>query len=127
MNDATGSPETDASGGVSESPAGATRPAPHGSQADQHPGEEPGAKPAPARALTRRETDVVRLLAAGCTDRQIADELSISRKTASNHVSSILRKAGAPRRAGIARFAVRAGLIGVMDLPAPQTVVREAT
>ncbi len=60
--------------------------------------------------LTPREADVLRLLATGMTDRQIAAALSVSRKTASNHVSSILRKIGAATRTGAASYAVRAGL-----------------
>jgi DNA-binding NarL/FixJ family response regulator len=53
---------------------------------------------------------VLRLLATGKTDREIAEALFISRKTASNHVASILRKAGVETRAAAAIFAVRAGL-----------------
>lgn len=60
--------------------------------------------------LTRRETDVLQLIAAGLTDRQIAATLSVSRKTASNHVSSILHKIGVATRASAASYAVRAGL-----------------
>lgn len=60
--------------------------------------------------LTRREADVLRLVARGMTDRQIAATLYISRKTASNHVHNILRKAGVSTRTGAVGFAVRAGL-----------------
>jgi non-specific serine/threonine protein kinase len=42
--------------------------------------------------LTRRETDVLRLVAMGLTDQEIADQLFISRRTASKHVESILAK-----------------------------------
>lgn len=66
---------------------------------------------APASSpLTRREVDVLRLIAAGLTDRQIAVTLCVSRKTASNHVANILRKLGAATRASAASYAVRAGL-----------------
>ena len=67
--------------------------------------------PALTLAFTRRETDVLRLMAAGKTDREIAGTLYISRKTASNHVASILRKVGVQSRAAAAIFAVRAGLV----------------
>lgn len=60
--------------------------------------------------LTRREIDVLRLIATGMTDRQIAATLCVSRKTASNHVSSILHKIGAATRASAASYAVRSGL-----------------
>jgi DNA-binding CsgD family transcriptional regulator len=67
--------------------------------------------PGPAVSFTRREADVLRLLATGMTDREIAENLFISRKTASNHVASILHKAGVETRAAAAIFAVRAGLV----------------
>lgn len=55
--------------------------------------------------LTPREVEVLAQLAMGHTDRQIADELFISRKTASVHVSNLLRKLDVPSR-------VEAGKIG---------------
>jgi DNA-binding CsgD family transcriptional regulator len=48
--------------------------------------------------LTPREAEVLSLVARGCTDREIAATLVISVKTASVHVSHILRKLGAPNR-----------------------------
>src|SRR5947208_945162 len=48
--------------------------------------------------LTGRETEVLRLVALGHTNREIANELYISVKTASVHVSNILRKVGAATR-----------------------------
>jgi DNA-binding CsgD family transcriptional regulator/tetratricopeptide (TPR) repeat protein len=51
-----------------------------------------------ALGLTAREAEVLRLVARGCTNREIADTLVISVKTASVHVSHILRKLGAPNR-----------------------------
>jgi pimeloyl-ACP methyl ester carboxylesterase/DNA-binding CsgD family transcriptional regulator len=61
--------------------------------------------------LTTREEEVLRLVAAGFTNRQIAETLFISPKTASVHVSSILAKLGVERRAAIAAEAYRLGLI----------------
>jgi DNA-binding CsgD family transcriptional regulator len=68
----------------------------------------------PARALyglTGRELAVLRLLAAGRTNAQIAAELYISPSTASVHVSSILRKLGVSSRVQAATIAERAGLL----------------
>ena len=48
--------------------------------------------------LTMREIDVLKELAQGKTDQEIADALFISPKTASNHVSNILRKTGTGNR-----------------------------
>ena len=65
----------------------------------------------PGRHLTRREADVLRLLVAGQTDRQIAETLFITRKTASDHVGHILAKLGVPSRSAAAAVAVRDGLV----------------
>jgi DNA-binding NarL/FixJ family response regulator len=48
--------------------------------------------------LTPREVEVLELVAAGRTNRQIGDELYVSEKTASVHVSNILRKLGVTSR-----------------------------
>ncbi|WP_395245461.1 ATP-binding protein [Agromyces sp. MMS24-K17] len=60
--------------------------------------------------LTARETEVLRLVAAGLSNREIANELVISEHTAANHVRSILTKAGVPNRTRAARFAREQGL-----------------
>jgi pimeloyl-ACP methyl ester carboxylesterase/DNA-binding CsgD family transcriptional regulator len=69
----------------------------------------------PARAdglgLTRREHEVLRLVARGLTNRQIAAALFISAKTAGVHVSSILSKLGVERRAEAAAVAERLHLL----------------
>ena len=62
--------------------------------------------------LTDRETEVLRLVALGRTNREIADELYISVKTASVHVSNILRKVGAATRGEAGAIAHREGLVG---------------
>jgi DNA-binding NarL/FixJ family response regulator len=61
--------------------------------------------------LTNRELDVLRLLGAGLTNRQIADALVISQHTAGVHVSHILGKLGVPNRAMAAAVAERLGLM----------------
>ncbi|HEY7277109.1 MAG TPA: response regulator transcription factor, partial [Trebonia sp.] len=60
--------------------------------------------------LTARETQVLRLVATGCSNRDIAAELFISGKTASVHVSNILAKLGAATRTEAAAIAHRAGI-----------------
>jgi DNA-binding CsgD family transcriptional regulator len=57
--------------------------------------------------LTPREAEVLTLVARGYTNREIADALVISQKTASVHVSHILRKLGAPNRREAAAIAQR--------------------
>ncbi|MFI0808271.1 helix-turn-helix transcriptional regulator [Streptomyces echinatus] len=68
------------------------------------------ADPAAALGLTNRERDVLGLVAAGRTNRQIAEELFISPKTASVHVSNILGKLGVSGRGEAAAVAHRLGL-----------------
>ena len=68
-----------------------------------------GAGP-PARELTERELDVLRLVAAGKENREIAEELTISEPTVKNHVSSILAKLEVDNRIKAAVYAVRNGL-----------------
>jgi len=70
----------------------------------------PPQAPTPYR-LTGRELAVLRLVAAGRTNAQIGAELYISPKTASVHVTSILRKLGVSGRAQAAAVAERAGLL----------------
>ncbi len=60
--------------------------------------------------VTRRELDVLRLLAEGQTNRQIGESLFISEKTASVHVTNLLRKLGVPNRIEAAAIAQRIGL-----------------
>ncbi|MGP4011607.1 helix-turn-helix domain-containing protein, partial [Streptomyces sp. 4N124] len=61
--------------------------------------------------LTAREQDVLRLLALGRSNRQIGEELFITGKTASVHVSNILGKLGAASRTEAVAIAYRRGLI----------------
>jgi ATP/maltotriose-dependent transcriptional regulator MalT len=63
--------------------------------------------PGPALGLTAREYDVLRLVAAGHSNREIASELFISVKTASVHVSNILGKLGVASRGEAAATAHR--------------------
>lgn len=71
----------------------------------------PGTDDAPARRLTPREVDVLGLLVAGGSDKEIAAALFVSRRTASKHVAEILAKLNAPSRAAAAAIAVRNGLV----------------
>ncbi|MGW7384072.1 helix-turn-helix transcriptional regulator [Streptomyces sp. NPDC054794] len=68
------------------------------------------ADPVAALGLTSRERDVLRLVSVGRTNRQIAEELFISPKTASVHVSNILGKLGVAGRVEAAAVAHRLGL-----------------
>jgi DNA-binding NarL/FixJ family response regulator len=69
--------------------------------------EEPDAE------LTTRELEVLRLLGAGKTNKEIAAELQISERTARTHVSNILSKLDLASRTQAALWAVRQGLVEV--------------
>jgi len=72
-----------------------------------------GAKPEPG--LTPRETEVLRLVAEGRSNRQIGEALYISAKTAGVHVSNIMTKLGVSSRTQAAALAHRNGLAGQHD------------
>jgi NarL family two-component system response regulator LiaR len=74
--------------------------------------EEPPASRGPAARdeLTERETEVLRLIAAGFNNREIAEKLVISDKTVKTHVSSILGKLHLEDRTQAAIYALRHGL-----------------
>jgi two-component system, NarL family, response regulator LiaR len=66
--------------------------------------------------LTERETEVLKLLARGQANRQIANALFVEEKTVKAHVSSILRKLGVQSRTQAALHAVRTGLVSTGEL-----------
>ena len=73
---------------------------------------EPSDRPRqPAGSLSEREAQVLRLLAAGKTNRAIADELFISEKTVARHVSNIFDKLGVSSRTGATAWAFQHNLI----------------
>jgi NarL family two-component system response regulator LiaR len=69
--------------------------------------------------LTERETEVLRLLAQGQSNKQIARNLQIGEKTVKTHVSNILSKLGVQSRTQATLYAIRIGLVSAS--PADQT------
>lgn len=67
--------------------------------------------PESPETLTERETEVLRLLATGLANKEIARSLTIGEKTVKTHVSNILSKLGVPSRTQAALYAVRIGLV----------------
>jgi HD-GYP domain-containing protein (c-di-GMP phosphodiesterase class II) len=70
-------------------------------------------RPRPSRPndLTDREIAVLRLLARGLTNQQIAEELVLSTRTVGNHLAHVYDKIGRRTRAGAAVFAMEHGLL----------------
>jgi DNA-binding NarL/FixJ family response regulator len=64
-----------------------------------------------ADPLTPRELQVIKLIAEGSTNRQIADALGISEKTVEHHRANMLEKLGMRDRVELTRYAIRRGLI----------------
>ena len=80
----------------------------------------PGAPPAPSadvEGLTRREADVVRLIAQGLNNRQVAKEMFVSEATVKSHLNHILAKLAMQDRAALIAWAWRHGLAGTAGNP----------
>ena len=73
---------------------------------------QPGARPAQAypAGLSGREVEVLRLVVAGLSNREIARKLALSEKTVANHLTAILNKTGTDNRTAATTFAIRQGL-----------------
>lgn len=67
--------------------------------------------------LTPRELEVLRLMAQGYTNQEIANISGVSLETARSHVKNILQKLNQPNRTRAVLFAVRMGLVTLGDLP----------
>jgi DNA-binding NarL/FixJ family response regulator len=74
-------------------------------------GIRPDAAETAADALSPRELQVMQSLAAGSTNREIAEELGISVKTVDTHRSHVLKKLGLRNNSDITRFAIRHGYL----------------
>jgi DNA-binding NarL/FixJ family response regulator len=72
--------------------------------------------PESPETLTDRETDVLRLLARGMANKEIAQTLSIGEKTVKTHVSHILSKLGVASRTQAALYAARIGIVSPTEV-----------
>lgn len=75
--------------------------------------------PEPRRPISSREGEVLALLAAGLTNKEIATRLSVSAKTVMHHSMAIYRKLGVRGRTEATALAIRRGLLDRARLPAP--------
>ncbi|MFF3217048.1 response regulator [Streptomyces sp. NPDC002886] len=67
--------------------------------------------PLPARAITEREEEILKLVAEGHSSKEIGDLLVISPKTVERHRANLLQKLGLRDRVELTRYAIRVGLI----------------
>jgi NarL family two-component system response regulator LiaR len=75
----------------------------------------PPQRPPTSDPLTEREVEVLRVVAHGESNQQIADELGISEATVRTHVSNILNKLHLASRTQAALYALREGLASLVD------------
>lgn len=71
-----------------------------------------------APELTQREVEVLRLIARGLTNREMAERLYLSVRTVESHRARIQRKLGRSRRSDLVEYALARGLVEASDVPA---------
>lgn len=71
----------------------------------------------PANELSRRERDVVRLVAAGASNREIGQALGLTEETVKSYMRTILPKLGANDRAHAVAICIQRGILNMWDLP----------
>lgn len=79
----------------------------------------PRQQPKTSNPLTERELDVLKLVAAGMSNQEIADTLVVSEATVRTHVSSILSKLHLASRVQAALYALREGIARLSDADTP--------
>jgi NarL family two-component system response regulator LiaR len=77
----------------------------------------PKQQPLTADPLTERELDILRLLAQGCSNKEIALKLSVSELTVRTHVSNVLGKLHLASRTQAALYALQKGITSIEDIP----------
>lgn len=77
----------------------------------------PSQQPMTADPLTERELDVLRLIAQGCSNKDIAAKLSVSELTVRTHVSNILGKLHLASRTQAALYALQNGITSLHEIP----------
>lgn len=77
-------------------------------------------KPLTTDPLTDRELEILRLIAQGCNNKEIADKLVIAEMTVRTHVSNILSKLHLASRTQAALYALKEGLASLDDVPQPE-------
>jgi NarL family two-component system response regulator LiaR len=81
----------------------------------------PPQKSSTVEPLTQRELDILRLIAQGCSNKEIAEQLVITEMTVRTHVSNILGKLHLASRTQAALYALKEGLASLEDVPNQET------
>jgi NarL family two-component system response regulator LiaR len=79
--------------------------------------QPPKQQPLTTDPLTERELDVLRLIAQGCSNKEIALKLSVSELTVRTHVSNVLGKLHLASRTQAALYALQKGISSLEDIP----------
>lgn len=66
--------------------------------------------------MSDREVEIIELVTAGLTNKEIADRLEISKRTVDNHISNILEKADVDNRVALVRWALQWGKVCLNDI-----------
>ncbi|HUI90090.1 MAG TPA: response regulator transcription factor [Anaerolineales bacterium] len=82
----------------------------------------PQQKPPTRDPLTARELDILRLVAQGHSNKEIAKQLTIAEETVHAHVSNILNKLHLASRTQAALYALKEGIVSVSDIPDTKTL-----
>ena len=80
----------------------------------------PPQKPSSVEPLTQRELDILRLIAQGRSNKEIAEQLVITEMTVRTHVSNILGKLHLASRTQAALYALKEGLASLEDIPSEE-------
>ncbi len=72
--------------------------------------KKPGSLADSTQNLTKRESEILRLIASGFTNKQIADKLFVSQKTVETHRARIMQKLDIHKTADLIRYAIKSGL-----------------
>lgn len=67
------------------------------------------------KRLTRRESEIIRCVAMGLRNAEVADQLSLSENTVKTHLTNIFQKLGIRDRLGLTHYAIKRGLVSVRD------------
>jgi DNA-binding NarL/FixJ family response regulator len=75
--------------------------------------EPKAVKPSPEQQLTKRETEILRYIAQGLTNKKIAEKLFLSVRTVNTHRANLMQKLNIHDTAGLVRYAIQNGIVDI--------------